>query len=133
MRVIRAIRGLSNLFRWLEATKARRQLHLPRGSEVRQAAHRAVQTAERRARQDLVKRLARLNACRTGSGGYTAAKHRGRIGKIRMVENVVNIPAQGKTFLFCDCEILGQSHVQLREIGAAQSISREIAEFARGR
>src|SRR5215471_18238430 len=50
-----------------------------------------------------------------------------------MVENVVNIPAQGKPFLFFDGEILGQGHVQLLEIQAAQSISREIAECARGR
>src|SRR5262249_24397595 len=84
-------------------------------------------------RQDLIKRLAGMDAGRSRSRRQTAAKHRRRIGKIRMVENVVNIPAQGKPFLFFDCEILGQGHVQLLEIQAAQSISREIAEFTRGR
>src|SRR5262249_1683724 len=47
-----------------------------------------------------------------------------------MVENVVNVPAQGKPCPFFDCEILGQGHVQLREIQAPQRISREIAECA---
>src|SRR5262252_8804061 len=113
--------------------KAHRQLHLPCGSEVHQLAHRAIQTAERGARQDRRERLARLNARRSGTRGQTAAKDRRRIGKIRMVKDVVNIPAQSKTFPFFDCEVFGQGHVQLRETLAAQSISRQIAEFARGR
>src|SRR5215510_5714960 len=50
-----------------------------------------------------------------------------------MVEDVVNIPAQGKACPFFDCEIFGQGHVQLRETLATQSISRQVAEFARGR
>src|SRR5262249_51520094 len=95
-----------------------------------QAAHRVVQTAERRARQDLIERLSGLNARRTGSRRYTAAEHRRRIGKIRTVENVVNVPAQDKPCPFRDCEILGQGHVQLLEILAGQSFWRGIAELA---
>src|SRR5262249_31786595 len=99
--------------------KARRQLHLPRGSEVHQLAHRVVQASERRACEDLSERLAGLNARRSGTRGQTAAKDRRRIGKIRMIENVVNIPAERKPRPFIDCEILGQGNVQLREIEAA--------------
>ena len=58
--------GGSMLLARLEG-EAGRHLHLPRSSEVHQFAYGAVQTAERRTREDLSEGLPRLNARSSGT------------------------------------------------------------------